>query len=125
MATKELYCSALGKAIMAFLPGPELERISEEQSYKPRTQRSICTRENLIQNLHAVRERGNSINNEEYVLGLISIGAPLFAGQSGRVMGAISFDFSTAEYTLAYCEQNYSKELIKLSKKISAALPDY
>ena len=41
-----------------------------------------------------------SVNNEEYIRGLISIGAPIFNPVTGRVMGGVSFDSTTVETSL-------------------------
>jgi DNA-binding IclR family transcriptional regulator len=59
------------------------------------------------------------VNNEEYFPGLVSIGAPLMNYRIGRVLGAISFDFASAEAPMNLIERKYSGVLIKLAKDIS------
>ena len=50
---------------------------------------------------------------------MVSIGAPLMNYRSGRVLGAISFDFASTESPLNLIERDYVSVLIKLAKDLS------
>jgi IclR family pca regulon transcriptional regulator len=54
----------------------------------------------LLIEFDASRIRGYSLNNEEFIPGLIAIGAPLKNFQLDKVVGAVSFDFSTNNYSI-------------------------
>ncbi len=121
--TTALYCTALGKAALAHIPENEILAIIEQIDFIKKTKNSLVNKEALMTDLKKTRKRGYSLNNEEYVLGLISIGAPLLNMEANRAIGAISFDFSTAQYSLNTIERKYAKTIVKLAKDISAMIP--
>lgn len=123
VSAQELYCTAIGKAFLAHLHQPELDEIVSRQSFRERTSSTIVDRERLILQLKETRNRGYSVNNEEYIKGLISIGAPVFNPISGAVMGGVSFDSTTVETSLPDFEDSYSAPLIELAQQITTLLP--
>jgi len=72
------YCTALGKAILAFLPLEELERYLQKTPLRAYTAGTITNREDLIKELQLVREEGVAVDKEELVVGLRCLGAPVF-----------------------------------------------
>lgn len=83
------HCTALGKAILAFLPTEECHSVLNQLNFPAHTPHTITTKSVLMKELKAVRERGYSIDNEEFEPGLKCIGAPV-RNYSGNVVGAIS-----------------------------------
>lgn len=75
---RPLHCSALGKAILAFLTDPEINRLILESDLKPRTPRTITNPETLKLHLQTVRERGYAIDDEETFEGGRCIAAPIY-----------------------------------------------
>jgi IclR family pca regulon transcriptional regulator len=69
-----------------------------------------------------IRRRGYSTNDEEFVPGLVAIGAPLFNLHTSEVVGGVSFDSSTTQYSIEELEERHAALLVKLAKKISAAI---
>ncbi len=122
-AARGLHYLATGKAALAFLPEPEMKARVENIQLKKKTDATILSRTAFFDELKRVAARGFSRSNEEYVPGLIAIGAPLINLHSSRVEGAISFDSSTAKYSMEEFESRYSKILMELAKEISAGLP--
>jgi IclR family transcriptional regulator, KDG regulon repressor len=82
-----VYCTALGKAMIAFLPG-ELERLAEKQ-FSMRTVHTIASYRAFKQEIAKVARQGWAIDDEEFEEGLRCLGAPLFNYQ-GEVVAAIS-----------------------------------
>lgn len=72
------YCSGLGKAILAFTPEPELGEILNSITFEKFTDHSIVSRAQLIEEFEKIRQNGYSVDDEEYVDGLICFGAPIF-----------------------------------------------
>jgi len=72
--------------------------------------------------LREIKTRGYSLNRETFLPGLIAIGAPIFNRHSGKVVGGVSFDSSTARFTMEAFEKQYATLLVELAKKISAAI---
>ncbi|TET84544.1 MAG: IclR family transcriptional regulator [Anaerolineales bacterium] len=71
------YCTALGKAILAFLPQEELDKYLEAVELKPRTSNTITSKEKLKAELERVREQAVAIDNEEFAIGHRCVGAPI------------------------------------------------
>jgi len=117
-----LYYLASGKAAMAFMNEDQLQSLLSRLELKPKTDHTIIDRDRLLEDLRITRQRGYSLNNEEYIPGLIAIGAPLISPDTQRVVGGVSFDSSTAEFSMAVFEKKYGGLLVELAKKLSAVL---
>jgi IclR family pca regulon transcriptional regulator len=83
------YASSLGRAILAFLPEDELNQVLDKTNWKPLTEHTIVQRERLMKELARARQRGYSINEEETVVGVSGVGAPVFAA-SDRPIASIN-----------------------------------
>ena len=88
-ARSPLHASSLGKALLAavgdervgaWLDGVDLERVTEY---------TIVGHDNLLAELRRTRERGYSTDEQEAVLGVCCVGAPI-RDNAGRLIGAIS-----------------------------------
>lgn len=123
-SAQELYCTAMGKAYLAYLSQVEQAQIIARQSFYPRTTNTFTHQEPLLAQLKEIRSQGYSVNNGEYIKGLISIGAPLFNPVTKSVKGGISFDTTTIESSLNELIGSYSASLITLAQEISSFLPD-
>jgi IclR family pca regulon transcriptional regulator len=115
----EFYARAMGKAVLANLDPAELSNILEEIQFKKHTPNTLPDKEAILKDIELTRNRGYSINNEEYVEGLICIGAPLMNFRENTVVGAVSLDFPTSEYSLDSIMQNYPGVLTKLASELS------
>jgi len=89
-----LYCTAVGKAIMAYLPEDHLERIIREKGLEKRTEHTITDKDRLIDELEETRKRGYSIDNMEIEDHLTCVGAPIMNSQ-GEVFASISISGPT------------------------------
>lgn len=83
------HATATGKAILAWLPEQEIERIIERRGLTPFTGKTIVNRHDLLENLRHVRRNGFSVDNEEYQPGVVCIGAAI-RDHAGAVIGAFS-----------------------------------
>lgn len=72
------YCSALGKAILAFRPDAEVRAFLKATPLKPLTPRTTTDPEKLIQELEEIRHLGYAVDREEMVTGLYCVAAPVF-----------------------------------------------
>ena len=80
------YCSAVGKAMLAFMPKSVIDVVG---SMRPRTEKTLVTREALLADLRQVRMRGYAVDDEEVEEGLRCVGAPVW-NYTGEVVAAIS-----------------------------------
>lgn len=115
----ELYARAMGKAVLAKLDPAEVSNILEKIQIKKLTPNTLIDKEEIRKDIELTRTRGYSINNEEYVEGLICIGAPLMNYRKQSIVGAVSLDFPTSEYTLDSIIKNYLGVLTKLANELS------
>lgn len=90
-----VHCSAMGKAFLAHLPEKELIRLVDGIQFVRRTPNTITNRLDFLSDLEKTRARGWSLNREEFTIGVISIGAPIFSGDR-RVTAALCLDVPTA-----------------------------
>lgn len=86
---RPLHTTAGGKAILAELPADRVDEIVDEYGLPARTPQSITTREELETELAEIREHGIAFDDEEHIVGLRSVAAPVHA-PGGRVLGAVS-----------------------------------
>lgn len=118
-----LHCTALGKAILAFIPGQEMQSIVNSMNLIKRSNKTLVNKPSLLADLDKTRKRGYSLNDEEYIIGLISLGAPIINSEANRAIGAISFTFSTSEYSLENMEKKYANVVVGLANDISGVIP--
>jgi DNA-binding IclR family transcriptional regulator len=84
-----VHCTAVGKALLAFLPIAHLRSLIPTLSLQRFTDKTIVTREALEAELLRVRARGYAVDDEEIEDGLRCVGAPIH-GHGGQVVAAIS-----------------------------------
>jgi len=119
LVSHDLHARAMGKAILANLPDSRREEVLKTIVLTGHTPNTITEREALLAELEATRARGYAVNNEEFFMGLVSIGAPLMNFQSGEVIGAVSFDFALSEQTLDGLVRSHSAVLVKMANDLS------
>ena len=84
-----VYCTSMGKAMLAFQPAETIEQIVAKIRFVRHTPKTLCTREALLKALEKVRRRGYAIDDEEIELGVRCVGAPIF-DENHRAIAAVS-----------------------------------
>ncbi len=84
-----MYCTSLGKVILAFLDDETRELVLDRIHFRKKTERTITDRESLLKELEQVRMQGYAKDDREVEEHMECVGAPVF-GSDGKVMGAIS-----------------------------------
>jgi DNA-binding IclR family transcriptional regulator len=84
-----VYCTSMGKAMLAFLPPEAAEQIIKRIHFVRYTAKTLCSREELLKALDRVRQRGYSVDDEEIELGVRCVGAPVF-NQNHMPIAAVS-----------------------------------
>jgi len=122
LVMKDLHARAMGKAILANMNNEDLSAFLKNIKLKKLTPNTIVNPNELLKDLKLSKERRYSINNEEYVKGLICIGATVINYITKKVIGAVSLDFPASEYSLESIESNYTGILTKLASELSEAI---
>ncbi len=91
------HCTGLGKVLLSGLSNQELEEVVDQRGLPGRTDRTITTIAALRAHLRRVREQGYAIDNEESVVGLRCVAAPIFDDRN-RIAAAMSASGSAAEF---------------------------
>ncbi|PLV59048.1 IclR family transcriptional regulator [Thermotoga sp. KOL6] len=115
-----LYSTAIGKALLAFLPEKQQEEILEKIKLEPRTKNTITDKLKLIEELRKIRERGYSIDNMEDEEGIRCIGAPIL-NEKGFAVASISISGPASRISEDKIEE-YAKLVTKAAKEISRRL---
>ena len=84
-----LHTTALGKALIAWLPPAELQTIAKRCDLARRTPRTITSYDEFLTELERTRDRGYALDDEEHEPGGRCIGAPIF-DHTGRPIAAVS-----------------------------------
>lgn len=93
------YCTGVGKAMLAYLPDDRLEQALARQSFHAFTPGTLASREALMAELKAIRQRGFAFDREEHEPGIICVAAPILSA-SGRAIGAMSITSTTQRNSL-------------------------
>jgi DNA-binding IclR family transcriptional regulator len=92
----DFHCTAVGKAIAAFLPEERLDELISVRGLPRHNENTIVSARKLKQQLVQVRKSGYALDDEEEEIGLRCVGVPVF-NHEGRVVAAISVSGTTAQ----------------------------
>jgi len=84
-----LHCTAVGKAILAYLPGNEIDRIIKEKGLQKFTKNTIRNKKQLLEEIKIIKKIGYAVDNMEHEEGVRCVGAPI-KDNSGYPVASIS-----------------------------------
>ncbi len=87
-AARPIYCTAVGKALAAWLPPRELDGILGRTAFEPMTARTIATPAAFRRELTRIRATGVAIDDEEHIEGIRCIATPV-RDHSGEVRASL------------------------------------
>ncbi|MDC7233520.1 MAG: IclR family transcriptional regulator [Spirochaetales bacterium] len=118
-----LYCTGLGKMLLAGQEKDERERIVKDIELKPFTPATIRTSDALNRELDTIATDLVSFDNEEHEEGVNCIAVPLL-NREGEIIAAISITVPSLRFT-----DHRKKELLALmqntGRRISALIDEY
>ncbi|KJK16162.1 IclR family transcriptional regulator [Burkholderiaceae bacterium 16] len=117
---KPVHCTSQGKAILSAMAGPARDAIVRELTLKALTPLTITDRRRLNAELNITAARGYAIDDEEIVLGVRCVGAPI-VDPEGVVRGAISVAGPAYRLTRARLEL-LGPEVAQAARRIGAQL---
>jgi len=116
--TAPMYCTGVGKAILAFLSKEQIQQVIDS-GLIGFTEQTITTKDKLLKEFEVIRKNGYAIDNMEHEFGIKCVAAPIF-NSTGKIVAALSLSgpslrFSQERITeLAGAIVAYSKEISKL-----------
>lgn len=115
-----LHSTSIGKALLAYLPQGDIERIFKRHGFIRFTPRTIASLAELNKELARVRNAGFAVANEENEEGVRAVAAPIF-NHSGQAVAAVNLGGSTLQIRIRdlprlgemvrSCAQQISKRL--------------
>ena len=93
-----MYCTGIGKAVLAELEQREIEFLLEGQKREPLTPHTLTAKDDILRELEGIRQRGYAIDNEEVELGLKCVASAIYDYQ-GKPAAAISISSSAVRMT--------------------------
>lgn len=97
------YCTGVGKAMLAFLDAPALERALAQQSWFRHTPHTHASADGLRGEIAEIRRTGVAYDREEHEPQIICVAVPILDA-AGRPLGALSVTSSTLRHGLADLE---------------------
>jgi IclR family pca regulon transcriptional regulator len=116
-----VYCTSMGKVLMAFNHQEKTRPILNRLDFRPLTHRTITCLEDYLFELDKVRKCGYAVNDEELSVGLRSVAAPI-RDAKGLAVAAINIAVPTKRFSLEELQNRLCSRIIEASEKISKAL---
>lgn len=87
-ARRPIHCTAVAKAILPWLPAPELAGLLARTRFLRYTPKTIVSRAAFEAELRRVRVQGYALDDEEHIAGIRCIAMPVF-GHAGQVLASV------------------------------------
>jgi IclR family pca regulon transcriptional regulator len=116
-----VYSTALGKVLLAYLPGEEQRELIGELTLKRQAPNTIRSKRVLYDELSRVYEDGFATSEDETTAGLLSIAAPV-CDMSGDVVAAIGIEAHTSMIALEDMVEHLVPHLLATANRLSARL---
>lgn len=98
-ASNPLYCTGIGKALLAFLPAADRDAYLARTEFIPRTANTVTDRESFVAVLDATAARGYAIDDIENEEGIRCIAVPI-RDASGAVVAGMSISAPAYRFSL-------------------------
>jgi IclR family KDG regulon transcriptional repressor len=115
-----LYIGASPKILLAWLPEAERDEIIESLELFPYTAKTITDKGVLRKRLDQIRKRGYEIDEGDFEVGVMAVGAPVF-DFSGKVVAGLTVTTPEARYTRAR-EGKILEAVVRAAQNLSKGL---
>jgi DNA-binding IclR family transcriptional regulator len=115
-----LYCTAVGKVLLAFLPQKEQHILLARLRLQPKTPKTITTRAGLEKEIRRIRANGYAVDDEELALGVRCLAAPVFKAPE-EVAAAIAVRGPAIHFTRSRIP-TLAKNIVAASRHLSRRL---
>ncbi len=112
-----IYCTALGKAQLAYESEDEIERLLPAKELKRYTENTITEFPKLMEHLRKVAEQGYAVDNMEFEADVKCVAVPI-RDYTRRVVGGISVSGPASRLS----DERIERELVPLVKKAGAEI---
>jgi len=116
-----MHATASGLAILATYPRSRVDEIVDRWGLPARTEYTITEREELDDELAAIRERGYAVDDQGYTEGMRSVGKAVH-GPTGRVIGALSVSGPTYRVDGLVLEEEIPDTLVDVVSELETTI---
>lgn len=114
------YCSAPGRAMLAFLPVQQATDVIERSDLRAITPHTITDRSRLLDLIAQARSTGYELAVEELFLGTLSLAVPVL-GRDGTAAAALNLFCPTARWPPERAAQELAPVLMDKARELSSA----
>jgi IclR family transcriptional regulator, pca regulon regulatory protein len=115
------FCTAPGRAMLAFLEPSQLHIILDRSTFERRTPFTLTNRKEIEDSLRQIRRIGHCTTNQEAFIGDISTAAPVFDA-SGHVAAAINIAVPYPRWSIARVRKELTPVVVSSARHLSQAL---
>jgi DNA-binding IclR family transcriptional regulator len=115
-----IHCSALGKSILSGMSYDESDRLLSKCSFEKFTEKTVLTKQQVIEQIDAYRLKGWYVDDEEHDEGIRCLAAPVY-DYMDKVVAAISISGANTLISKE-TEDEIGTMLVETAKKISKRL---
>ncbi len=84
-----LHCTAIGKVLLSYMPDKRIAYYFNTTKFVPYTDNTVINKIQLKNEIDIIRRDGVAFDDEEHIIGIRSVAAPVF-GENKAVLSAIS-----------------------------------
>lgn len=117
-----MYCSSMGKNVLAHMTDEELSMYFTKEQVKARTINTLMTKEAFLEEKDAICTRHIAYDNEEYEYGLTCLSSPIF-NAAGEIVACIGVSGPTSRLRFKGFER-IEELLISITKELTSHIPD-
>lgn len=117
-----LHCTASGKLFLAHMPADRRKRLLESLELTAETPSTITDIERLEEECGKIVRQGYSVDDEEFLLGLVAVAVPVTSA-SGSVVAAVACHAPSVRFSLQAAIQSLP-ELREAARRLGATLPE-
>lgn len=115
------FCTAPGRAMLAFMPSDQALSVLEGARREPRTPYTVTDLAAILADLDVIRQRGYAISDQQAYVGDISIAAPV-RNHREQVVAAVNIALPTPRWTVQQAEQTFAPIVMETARAISKVL---
>ena len=94
-----IHAAATGKVFLSAMPDEERREVCARLHYEKLTPNTLTSSQSLLKHLEQVSRQGFAVDDEEYILGVRCVAAPVFLNANDSPGGAIGITSATARFT--------------------------
>ncbi len=116
-----VYCSAVGKAQIAFESIDEVERMLGESAIRRFTKNTVANTDALLAQLEQIRGQGYALDDEEYDEGIRCVGVPI-RDYTRRVIAGLSVSGPAYRFTDVRLQSELIPLVLEAGRRLSSRL---